>query len=418
LGLVGFVDDCNGPTNTFGKHTNVHQLAQQVQENAQVWSNYLGASGGLLELSKCSVYVLQWNFTQLGAPVLALLNHMNRWPITVTQTVSEEKFVLPTFSPYHAHKTLGHYKEPAGAQKEQYRQLYQKSLSCTAFLWKTPLTRPEAWLYYRTTFLPAISYPLACSFFSRRQLDTLQTKSMSIIFARCGYNRNTKREILYGPMELGGASFRTLFVQQGTGQVTQLLKHMRTQSQVGVLMRIAISWFQEQVGVSFFMLENPHRPLPHLESKWFASVRNFLHTIKAGISIYSLEVPQLQRQNDVYLMDVILEKGNFIAAEIRRLNYCRLYLGAITLSDITTVNGTLIDPGKKQGMPSLFSSLPIQNIIVQERPADKEWKLWAKAQKLWTHPDGSVITALGPWSLPIKNIDNSISRTLPEHWHG
>ncbi|KAI2506269.1 hypothetical protein MHU86_8204 [Fragilaria crotonensis] len=62
-------------------------------------------------------------------------------------------------------------------------------------------------------------YPLATSYFTRQQLDNIQRKAMSIIFAKCGYNRNTKRDILYGPLELGGANFRRLYDQQGIGQV-------------------------------------------------------------------------------------------------------------------------------------------------------------------------------------------------------
>lgn len=42
---------------------------------------------------------------------------------------------------------------------------------------------------------------------------------MSIIIPRCGFNRNTKQEVLYGPIELGGTNFRHLYVEQGVGQI-------------------------------------------------------------------------------------------------------------------------------------------------------------------------------------------------------
>jgi hypothetical protein len=73
LGLIGFVDDCNGQTTSFGSDgssTTVTQLASQAQDNAQCWSDLLYASGGSLELSKCLAHILQWTFSMAGAPVL------------------------------------------------------------------------------------------------------------------------------------------------------------------------------------------------------------------------------------------------------------------------------------------------------------------------------------------------------------
>jgi hypothetical protein len=81
------------------------------------------------------------------------------------------------------------------------------------------LTREEAWTYYYACYLLSIGYPLVNSYFTEAQLTNTQQRAMSIIFAKCGYNRNTKREILYGPLEVGGANFRTLYDQQGIGQI-------------------------------------------------------------------------------------------------------------------------------------------------------------------------------------------------------
>jgi hypothetical protein len=138
-----------------------------------------------------------------------------------------ELSILPAFT---AHKTLGHYKDPAGTQREQFRQLKRKSDSITAFLWEVPLSRLEAWMYYFACYLPAVSYPLASSSLSQRCLERVQQKAMSIIVPRCDFNRNTKKAILYGPLALGGASFRSLFVQQGVAQVMMFVRHWRLKS--------------------------------------------------------------------------------------------------------------------------------------------------------------------------------------------
>ena len=164
---------------------------------------------------------------------------------------------------------------------------------------------------------------------------------MSIITPICGFNRNTKKEILYGPLELGGASFRPLWVQQGIGQVTMFIRHWRKDTQADKLSKIAIAWLQAQAGVSFPILAFPSKPLPQLESKWIESMRSFLAKINATIIIDECMSPTLQRLHDFVIMDFIQESGKFFTdAELRRLNYCRLFLRAETVSDLVTVDGS------------------------------------------------------------------------------
>lgn len=141
LGLIGFVDDCNGQTNAFdndGSTDTVQQIASQAQSNAQCWSDLLHASGGALELSKCSTHILQWQFSMSGAPVLVPAHSAAAVSIKVWDRQEHQDQHLQVLPAYTAHKTLGHYKDPEGTQKEQFRQLQKKSDSVTAFLWETP----------------------------------------------------------------------------------------------------------------------------------------------------------------------------------------------------------------------------------------------------------------------------------------
>ena len=86
-------------------------------------------------------------------------------------------------------------------------------------------------------------------------------------------------------------------------------------------MKCALAWIQLSLGVSFPMLERVHVSLPHLESKWFASLRRFLATIDATIQLDDPEIPPTQRENDEYIMDLIMNARCFSNAEIRKLNY-------------------------------------------------------------------------------------------------
>ena len=114
--------------------------------------------------------------------------------IDITDPITSQVQNLEHLSPQKAHKALGHDKEPAGTQLTHFHQLKQKSDSITAFLWSTELSRAETWLYYHASYLPSKCYPLTCSHLNKKQLERVLQRAMSIIFARCGYNRHTKKE--------------------------------------------------------------------------------------------------------------------------------------------------------------------------------------------------------------------------------
>ena len=407
--MIGFVDDSNGQVNVFSEEDSVNSLAEmhkRAQHNAQEWAKLLGATGGALELPKCSYHLLYWRFSIQGAPVLANCPHEYR-SIEVTDPHSSTPQVLEYLTPHSAHKTLGHYKEPAGTQITQFNQLKKKSDAITKFLWSTHLSRAESWLYYHACYLPAICYPLTSSHLSYQQCEKVQRTAMSIIVARCGYNRNTKREVLYGPVEYGGANFTHLYIQQGYQQVKYFLRQWRSDTSVGKMLQCVLAWTQMAVGTSYSILENTTTKLPHMEVKWIASLRNFLAYIKARLLLHISGVPTIQRQGDSFIMDHVLESHKFSAAEIRKINYCRLYLQAITISDISTATGDALDLCKLVGTMSLQSSRTTWIPINQDRPSEAEWRLWRRANLLWSTPEGRLHVPLKKWERPIHTQRNS-----------
>jgi hypothetical protein len=151
LGMIGFVDNTNGQTNQFAQNETEdtrRQVLQQAKGNAQLWTDILNASGGALELSKCSYHLLRWSVSISGAPVLTVLPR-NIPPMKVTDPQDSQEYQIPMLDPYFAHKTLGHYKEPSGSQKEQMKQIQKLCSDQVAFLWKSPLTHSEAWYFYK-----------------------------------------------------------------------------------------------------------------------------------------------------------------------------------------------------------------------------------------------------------------------------
>ena len=408
LGMVGFVDDSNGQTNSFrAPETSRTPLTvlTQMQNNAQIWSDLLEVSGGALELSKCSYHVVRWRFSSQGSPVLASEQKLFT-PVAVTERLSGNRKELEYLPPHKAHKTLGHYKEPAGIQKTQLQVLKRQCESLTDFLWQCPLTREEACHYYYACYLPSISYPLSLSHFQERQLNAIQKKPMMILLARCGYNRHMKREIVFGPRHLGGAQFRSLYDQQGVGQILLFLRHWRSRTMAGKLLQCVLAWANFAAGMPQSILVDVTTSLPHVVAKWLMSLRAYLHSINAKIEVDDPGVPELEREYDSYIMDAIVSSERFTDTQVRQLNYCRLFLQAVSISDLSKSGGEELDPGKLRGAPSLFSSQTKWVRFHQERPSEAEWRLWRQANQLWSDASGRLYEPLGRWIHPEKQRRN------------
>ncbi len=213
---------------------------------------------------------------------------------------------------------------------------------------------------------------------------------MSRIVSKCGYNRNTKSAILYGPLQYGGSNFRHLFDQQGLGQIALFLRHWRQNTVAGQLLMHVVAWAQFASGMASPLLETPSVSIPHLESKWLASLRSYLASINAAIHLDAPGLPPLEREHDGYIMEWIVHSHQFTDKEIVRLNYCRLFLNAVTLSDLTMTNGRQLDLGKLEGAPSIISAQSQWMAVNQDRPSEKEWQLWRTANRLWSLEDGML----------------------------
>ena len=105
-------------------------------------------------------------------------------------------------------------------------------------------------------------------------------------------------------------------------------------------------------------MEHVQEDLPHLESRWLSSLREYLAFINAGLQLDNTGVAPLERRHDEFIMDRILSSKKFNCSEIKRQNYCRLFLGALTISDLATTGGNQLDHAKLSGQESLFTIRP------------------------------------------------------------
>eukprot|EP00957_Ditylum_brightwellii_P051863 3933461-Ditylum_brightwellii.AAC.1 len=111
--MVGFMDDTTGQTNIFEPNDmTAEKLIEQIQHNAQLWSDLLWISGGSLELDRCSYNLVYYVFLDDGTPVMASTQQGPR--LQVRQAGNDIQTDIEYKNPYTSYKTLRHFKAPGG----------------------------------------------------------------------------------------------------------------------------------------------------------------------------------------------------------------------------------------------------------------------------------------------------------------
>ena len=122
--MIGFVDDST--SYCLATATDNHQsLAEWMQEDAQLWSDLLYLSGGMLEFSKCLYHLTEYDFHSSGEPIL--LPKFENVKITLHNFNRTDQDDITYRSPYEEHKTLGYYKSPSGNHHTQKSKLQHRS---------------------------------------------------------------------------------------------------------------------------------------------------------------------------------------------------------------------------------------------------------------------------------------------------
>jgi hypothetical protein len=304
---AGFVDDTASYVNSFCDNNppSPATMIAMLTHDSQLWSDLLWTSGGALELHKCVYHYWQYNFTAEGKPFLQNGQIGPNVEIQVGDRSRSEN--VPAKSAYVSYRTLGYHKSPCGSQKSQYKVLKKNCDNHARIVSSSAMTRQESWTYYFSMYLTSPGYPLPLSHFSPSELHALETKSLPAMIARCGFNRNTSRVVLYGPVRLNGGSLRPFVTEQGVAQIQYLYKHWSSTLQLNSVQRIAVSWAQFHTGVGWSIFYDVTTPLPHFaESHWLRSFRNFLCSIQGRLRLDATYVPALQRDYDTFIMDHVL----------------------------------------------------------------------------------------------------------------
>ena len=131
IGMLSFVDDCN-LFNNGEKYETLRDILKRIQHDAQFWNDIIRSSGGALELSKCFMQVIYFNFATNGTPYGG--PPRDDLHVEIINRNNNEKVRINSISSHDTYRSLGTMQGIAPKQRKQFKQLQQKAKEHTRAL--------------------------------------------------------------------------------------------------------------------------------------------------------------------------------------------------------------------------------------------------------------------------------------------
>jgi hypothetical protein len=230
---------------------------------------------------------------------------------------------------------------------------------------------------------------------NKKDCEDIQRPVVNAILPKMGIARTAPRAVVFGTAQFRGLGLTHLMVLQGHNRLQYLLGHLRYGDATWRLMQMLLEYTQFECGCRGNPLAQDYNNYSALliNMDWIMEVWEHLQTCKAKVEIDCLWKPTENRVHDILIMESLIASGIFTNKELKEINYCRIYLQASYLSDITNIKGNKIEAwvgrGQKQAGRQSTWEWPLQKIPIA-------WKAWKEALE-YLAPDGDGGDPLVEW---------------------
>ena len=120
MGMLSFVNDFKQII-TEKKHEDISDLIQRAQHDMQLWNDLVHTSGAKIELTKCFIQIIHFEFGINGAPVIGYLKE--NFHLELIDPINNHPVRIDPISSYAAYKSLGTIQCISENQISQMKQL-------------------------------------------------------------------------------------------------------------------------------------------------------------------------------------------------------------------------------------------------------------------------------------------------------
>lgn len=336
--IDAFVDDTSLSFTT-DTNDSIEKLVAELTNIASKWNRLLHYSGGSLNLQKCTYHITMWEWKH-GRPHIRKPKPDDP-EVCINSFTSGNDEVIRYQDYTSANRILGAYLSPSGDFTTQIEVLTKKADTYAARLRSPKLSPNDIITFLRTTYIPAMGYVLPCLAVNEEELHKVQSKIMAAVMQKLGLSSKTATALRHGPVDMGGLGIHDLRTEMGIAQLKIMRNAIYAGTEVGKMMLLSIKYSQIEAGVPENILEYPHMSIGYMTPTWITSIRQYLYLHNLTLTLSDTLRVRYQGKHDCCIMQI--EKLTLYSPQQQRdVNLVRLYLQAITLSDISETNGNVI----------------------------------------------------------------------------
>jgi hypothetical protein len=374
--IDAFVDDTSLGFTDEGQ-LSLETITTQLTELAQTWEKLLFYSGGALNLSKCSWYIMYWDWKK-GRPQLRPTQPQDG-TVALTTQGNDQSTPTPILRNDidKATRILGVYLSPDGDFKTQIKILKKKADQFASRLRSPRLSPQDIHTFHRTTYGPSMKYILPALAVDEEELSVIQSKILSAILNKLGHHSKLPTEIRHGPIEMGGLALIDLRTEIGISRLKYMRDAIYTNSEPGKLIIMNLKYSQMEAGIAEPLLEHPHIHISYLTPTWTTSLRQYLYLHNMTVTLTDTITINLRGKFDQCIMTpALLQK--YTPSQQLDLNLVRLFLQVITLSDMS-------DPDGLNACPQHILGRRRTNQIIKRATWPRQTEVTGAQTKLWTN---------------------------------
>lgn len=184
--------------------------------------------------------------------------------------------------------------------------------------------------------------------------------------------------------------------------IKTLIVNVRTDDKWKILLRIDANYLTLEAGIQRDILTG-ERPKYITAHTWLMRVWKSLENLQGTLLINNLMNIQLHHEGDAFIMDL---PHQCTIQMLKNVNHCRMYVQAITVSDIVNYKGDCIISEFLNGQWKCNSQFTWPNQI---QPSKVAWQQWRRFLRYALHANTSpkekvLLDPLGKWHVSKRHI--------------
>ena len=125
----------------------------------------------------------------------------------LTNGNDDAKCKIQSMGPDDANVGLGFRMTPSGIQDKEVEYRKEHSDTFASQFNATTLTSDEEWTCYGAIYIPQVMYPFKITSFRASEWISVTRKATAAFLPSMNFNRNTSRDVVFGPRRYGGIGF-------------------------------------------------------------------------------------------------------------------------------------------------------------------------------------------------------------------